>query len=52
LIARALEVQRDRGLEDTALSVHVENPHGAYRLYESMGFELHSRLDTLELAKG
>jgi len=49
LIARALEVQRDRGLEETALSVHVENPHGAYRLYESMGFRLHSRQDTLEL---
>jgi GNAT superfamily N-acetyltransferase len=49
LIARALEVQRDRGLEETALSVHVENPHGAYRLYESMGFVLHSRFDTLEL---
>lgn len=51
LIARALAVQRDRGLEDTALGVHVENPHGAYRLYESMGFELHSRLDTLELTR-
>jgi GNAT superfamily N-acetyltransferase len=52
LIARAMKVQRDRGLEETALSVHVENPHGAYRLYESMGFELHSRFDTLELVEG
>lgn len=52
LIARALEVQRDRGLEETALSVHVENPHGAYRLYESMGFELHSQMDTLERTAG
>jgi GNAT superfamily N-acetyltransferase len=52
LIARALEVQRDRGLEETALSVHVENPHGAYRLYESMGFQLHSRFDTLDLMTG
>lgn len=51
LIARALAVQRDHGLEETALSVHVENPHGAYRLYESMGFELHSRFDTLELIR-
>jgi len=52
LIARALEVQRDRGLEETALSVHVENPHGAYRLYESMGFKLHSQMDTLERTAG
>jgi ribosomal protein S18 acetylase RimI-like enzyme len=51
LIARALAAQRDRGLEETALSVHVENPHGAYRLYEGMGFELHSRFDTLELIR-
>ena len=49
LIARALQVQRDRGLEESALSVHVENPHGAYRLYEKMGFEPHSQMDTLEL---
>ncbi len=49
LIARALAVQRDRGLEESALGVHVENPHGAYALYESMGFRLHSRTDTLEL---
>lgn len=52
LIARALEVQRDRGLEETALSVHMENPHGAYRLYESMGFKLHSQMDTLERTAG
>jgi mycothiol synthase len=51
LIARALVVQRDRGLEESALSVHVENPHGAYRLYESMGFLPHSRTDTLELVE-
>jgi GNAT superfamily N-acetyltransferase len=51
LIARALKAQRDRGLEETALAVHVENPHGAYRLYEGMGFELHSRFDTLELPR-
>jgi GNAT superfamily N-acetyltransferase len=49
LIARALQVQRDRGLEESALSVHVENPHGAHRLYEKMGFEPHSQMDTLEL---
>lgn len=48
LISRAMVAQRDRGMEETALSVHVENPHGAYRLYEAHGFRLHSRIDTLD----
>ncbi len=51
LIALALAAQRDRGMTESALSVHVENPHGAYRLYEGLGFKLHSRMDTLDLAK-
>lgn len=51
LITRALLAQRDRGMTETALSVHVENPHGAYRLYQSLGFVLHSRMDTLDLQK-
>ncbi len=48
LISRALVAQRDRGMEESALSVHVENPHGAYRLYERHGFQLSSRFDTLD----
>ncbi|GMQ85031.1 MAG: GNAT family N-acetyltransferase [Acidimicrobiia bacterium] len=51
LITRALLAQRERGMTETALSVHLENPHGAYRLYQSLGFELHSRMDTLDLQK-
>ena len=49
LIVRALVAQRDRGMTESALSVHVENPHGAFRLYEGLGFKFHSRTDTLEL---
>ncbi len=48
LIVRALAAQRDRGMEESGLSVHEENPHGAYRLYERHGFEFRSRLDTLD----
>lgn len=48
LIVRALTAQRDRGMEESALAVHEENPHGAYRLYEQHGFEFRSRTDTLD----
>lgn len=52
LMSRALVVQRDRGMEESALSVHEENPHGAYRLYERHGFEFRSRIDTLDKPVG
>ena len=52
LIVRALVAQRDRGMEESALSVHEENPHGAYRLYERHGFEFRSRIDTLDKPAG
>jgi ribosomal protein S18 acetylase RimI-like enzyme len=43
-LARALLVQslaavRDRGMTEAALSVSTGNLHGAFRLYESVGFE-------------
>lgn len=38
LIASTLELLRDRGLEEAALGVDAENPTGAVRLYERMGF--------------
>lgn len=43
-VARALLVQslnaiKERGMEDAALGVHVDNPLGAFRLYKSVGFE-------------
>jgi ribosomal protein S18 acetylase RimI-like enzyme len=40
LLVRSLEAVRDAGMEEAALTVHTENPHGAYRLYESVGFRV------------
>jgi ribosomal protein S18 acetylase RimI-like enzyme len=40
LICASLRELRDRGMEEAALGVHVENPHGAYRLYQGLGFEV------------
>ena len=38
LIARSLQVLRDRGMEIASLGVDIENPTGALGLYESFGF--------------
>jgi len=38
LIASTLRLLRDRGVEQAALGVDAENPSGAVRLYERMGF--------------
>jgi mycothiol synthase len=38
LIARSFQVQKERGMTETALGVDAQNPSGALRLYESMGF--------------
>ena len=38
LITAALHAYRDDGLEHAAINVDSENPTGAYRLYESLGF--------------
>jgi mycothiol synthase len=38
LIARSLQVLRDRGMEVAGLGVDAENPSGALGLYESFGF--------------
>jgi ribosomal protein S18 acetylase RimI-like enzyme len=40
LICESLREVRRRGMEEAALGVHLENPHGAYRLYQSLGFEV------------
>lgn len=40
LIARSLEVLRREGVDEAALGVDYENPSGARRLYERMGFRL------------
>jgi mycothiol synthase len=41
LIADTLRLFRDMGLEEGALGVDSENPTGALRLYESLGFRRH-----------
>jgi len=38
LIARSFDVLRAQGLSDAALTVDTQNPSGALRLYEKMGF--------------
>ncbi len=38
LICESLLELKRRGMEEAALGVHVENPHGAKRLYENLGF--------------
>jgi ribosomal protein S18 acetylase RimI-like enzyme len=43
LMCRSLEALRDAGMEEAALSVHTDNPTGAYRLYESVGFVVERR---------
>jgi GNAT superfamily N-acetyltransferase len=41
LVARSLQVHRDRGMTVAALGVDAENPNGAVRLYEKFGFTPH-----------
>ena len=43
LIARSLQVLRDRGMESAALGVDAENPTGALQVYERLGFQRRSR---------
>ncbi|MBU1227037.1 MAG: GNAT family N-acetyltransferase [Actinobacteria bacterium] len=42
LICASMRELKARGMEQAALGVHVENPHGAYRLYQGLGFEVDS----------
>lgn len=42
LIADSFRALRDAGMTEAALGVHAENPNGAFRLYESLGFEVES----------
>ena len=42
LLAMSLQELRDRGYEQAALGVDTQNPGGAFQLYTSLGFELHT----------
>lgn len=43
LIARSLKLHRERGMTSAALGVDAENPSGALRLYEGVGFGVNYR---------
>ena len=43
LIARSLEVLRERGQDSAALGVDADNPSGALGLYEGLGFRVDQR---------
>jgi ribosomal protein S18 acetylase RimI-like enzyme len=50
LICESLRELKQRGMEEAALGVHVENPHGAMRLYENLGFVVQDEGATYEEA--
>ena len=39
MVARSLGVLRERGMTSAGLGVDADNPTGALRLYEQVGFE-------------
>jgi ribosomal protein S18 acetylase RimI-like enzyme len=43
MLAHSMAMFRDMGMTQTALGVDTQNPSGALRLYESMGYEVISR---------
>jgi mycothiol synthase len=46
LLARSMKMHKERGMTQTSLGVDTENPSGALRLYESMGYEVVSKSTT------
>lgn len=48
LICESLRELKQRGMEEAALGVHIGNPHGAFRLYQKLGFEVQSQGATYE----
>jgi GNAT superfamily N-acetyltransferase len=46
LIGRNLRLLRERGMTEAALAVDTENPSGALRLYERLGFAEETRMVT------
>ncbi len=43
LLCQSLQAVRDAGMQEAALSVHTDNPLGAYALYESVGYAIERR---------
>ena len=46
LLTQSIQMFVDMGMEETALGVDVQNPHGALRLYESVGYRVDRRHTT------
>jgi len=40
LIAESMRMFRDMGMTEVALGVHTDNPMGAFRLYEGLGYQV------------
>ena len=47
LLVRSLHAVKERGMEEASLGVLTENVHGAFRLYESVGFRVVRSCTTL-----
>jgi mycothiol synthase len=48
LICESLKELKARGMTEAALGVHTENPTGAFRLYESLGYEVRESYTTYQ----
>ncbi len=48
LIARSLRLLREQGMTEAGLGVDAQNPNGALRLYESLGFRAVKQFTTFE----
>jgi ribosomal protein S18 acetylase RimI-like enzyme len=49
LLANSFDAFRDEGLTHTMIGVDAENPTGAFRLYENLGYEAIHGTTTFEL---
>jgi ribosomal protein S18 acetylase RimI-like enzyme len=52
LLVQSLQAVRDKGMEEAALGVLTENLHGAFRLYEGVGFRVVRLWTTLQKPVG
>jgi ribosomal protein S18 acetylase RimI-like enzyme len=52
LLAKSLHTLKERGMTEAALGVDTENPNGALRLYESVGFRPVKRFTTYQKTFG
>jgi mycothiol synthase len=48
LICESMRLLRERGMEEVGLGVHTENPTGAFHLYSSLSYQVHSKSTVFE----